>query len=132
MADRPVDPARLEGATLNKWYRRTLEMIEEERRAREAQQYEIFVGGRRAPPTTEWSRPGQQTLVHRGDPDVLWATNGYGGWRPVVRASPGFELLPDHDARFVEQSILSVTPDTERGEFIPVGNPANPAAQART
>jgi hypothetical protein len=43
MGERPIDPARLKGAELERWYRRSPEEVEAERRAAEQRKHGAFV-----------------------------------------------------------------------------------------
>ena len=48
MPPRPaIDPARLEGRALDRWYRRTPDEVQSERDAAEQRRYEAFFGGGR-------------------------------------------------------------------------------------
>jgi len=119
----PLDPARLTGADLNRWYRRTPDEIEAERQATEEARYQNFFGG-----SQDAARDGAPPAARAvaSDQDVLWVANGYGRYKAV---RPGRDDL--HATQEAEgMGDRSYLPDNaaalEGGQFTDVGNPHNP------
>jgi hypothetical protein len=71
-----VDPAQLQGAALDKWYRRSPDEIEEERSLRAQAEYEAFFGDVEATPT-------RQEMPKR---DHVWMHEGGTRWRALPLA----------------------------------------------
>lgn len=110
MADRQIDPARLENDLLRRWYTRSPEDLDEQRQVDEAERHREFFGGSARshddPDPGFGSSPGRdRTDV---DPDFR---------RPQVDAGDamGGALL----------DLRGAGPDDD-GNFIEIGNPANP------
>ncbi len=103
----PLDPARLSGDALNRWFRRSPDEIETERRARDDERYNDFFSGAQAQGPGS-GHPGVRTLA--SEDDALWVTNGYGGYR---RIGPGGE------------DPLAPGRSNDRGDGLP-NNPASP------
>lgn len=92
MAYSPVDPARLEGEALRRWYLRSPEEVEQERQAAKAQRYDEFFA---------ITRPFQRGPLHEATgaqqpadleaDEILWTSaNGHGNrWRGE-RVSQGY------------------------------------------
>lgn len=119
----PVDPARLEGEALDRWYRRTPEEVQSERQAAQEQHYQSFFG--RPELASNEAASGLMPAVADGS-DSLWISNGRGGYRRVGTSKMG-DLLSGHDDSGDRPSSL---PDhaaaPEIFELQEVGNPHNP------
>ena len=77
MAFSPVDPSRLQGEALNRWYLRSPDQIARERQAAQATKYDAFFG-RTEPavsPTTSPAPAYQGSSAATGD-GPTWAVNG--------------------------------------------------------
>ncbi|WP_337185320.1 HNH endonuclease signature motif containing protein [Phenylobacterium sp.] len=117
-----VDPASLEGEALRRWYLRTPDEIDAERRATADQRYQDFynrphVESDFAPIETP------QPAVARND-DVLWMPNGGGGYR-AIRGGAGTAWSDIEEP--ARPSYLPANPATrEAAEFQEIGNPHNP------
>jgi hypothetical protein len=97
MADRQIDPARLQGEALRQWYLRSPEDLEREREAADAQRYEDFFGG------------GSMTSAHGAFLD-----------RGLADANDGGQLLEignRHNSRLKKEHIqkYGFWPQTEDG-----------------
>ncbi len=62
MAERQIDPARLEGEALRRWYSRSPDQIQRQRQAAEHRRKQVFfdraqsANGHAPPPPTRWPR----------------------------------------------------------------------------
>jgi hypothetical protein len=127
MPERSVDPARLSGEALRRWYLRSPDEIAAEKQAAEKQRYQEFfspakpnvdrtagVALRAAPPASG-----------RGD-EVLWVANGRGSYRAVRPVASDFlaTLDPRQDATYPEH-LPHNTAALEDGEFLNVGSREN-------
>lgn len=110
MARRPIDPARLTGTALSRWYRRTPADVQRARDEDEAAGWQDFEAETRRQLQTD--RPIARAVSL--DPDDLYIATGSGGWRRIG-SSP--LLQSDADA----PSFHPASP--EEGEFLQVGNP---------
>jgi hypothetical protein len=116
----PVNPALLKGEALNRWYLRTPDEVEAERRGVEEGRYKDFFG---SPEVTKPEPQPPRIRTVAADPDVLWVAKGSGGYRAVRPTRSYFppdpkgahpDYLPDNAAA------------PEYGAFTEVGNPHNP------
>lgn len=106
MADRPVDPSRLEGEALRRWYLRSPDDIERERQVAADRRYQAFFGRGRIDPgfSREAERPvkdvdpglarGPEKPVRDVDPAFSWTPLGPNRWRgdppgPAARQPAG-------------------------------------------
>jgi hypothetical protein len=120
-----IDPAGLEGRALERWYRRTPDQIQSEVWAEEEQAHKSFFG---PTSTDEPSLQRQETAgVGRavaGQEDVLWISNGRGGYRRIRAGRSADVGMPEDD--FASASYL---PDRaaapEAVETLEIGNPHN-------
>lgn len=124
MAERQIDPARLEGERLRRWYLRSPDEIERERQAAAEQRHASFFEG---------SQDGSQAVQRSkhepmaSDPDVVWAANGYGGYRAVRQGSSDFlTTLDPHSIGDRPDYLPESAAAPEAGEMVEVGNPHNP------
>lgn len=117
-----TDPARLKGEALNRWYRRTPEEVEAERRAAEEQRYRDFF--EKSQPAPEAEHPARPSTP---DPDILWVASGSGGYRAVRPGGSDFmsTLEPDGTSSAADH-LPEHAAAPERGQFREVGNPHNP------
>lgn len=141
MADRQIDPARLQGEALRRWYLRSPQELEEERRAAAAQRYEDFFGGRRDrdPGFSQSSGtavrnidPGFSAGDHvsgdDGDPGFRAMPTGSNDWRVQRAPGRGFQQAgpiagPNSiDAPSLDRELAGAD---DGGEFVDVGNPHN-------
>lgn len=79
MADGQIDPARLDGDALTRWYLRSPADIEEGRQAAAAQRYADFFGNASQPPNEDYD-----TSADQSPPDLDNARFGHGGLRAVA------------------------------------------------
>jgi hypothetical protein len=136
----PVDPARLEGAALTNWYRRSPQDIEQARQAIEAQRYSDFFN---PPPSVDPDpgfRRGSEEEVRdidpgfsRGaeasgrdvDPGFSWIPAGPNRWRGdrAAQAKTPMSWSPDDGAEdaYLDRSLAG--PD-DGGEFIEIDGKA--------
>lgn len=120
----PIDPSRLKGEPLNRWYLRTPDEIEAERRAAEDQRHRDFFDD----PATS-TQGAQQYVEPEGNPnsDVFWVANGYGGYRGVRAGQSDFLATLQPDGADGPPDYLPDNPaESEAGDFIEIGNPHNP------
>jgi hypothetical protein len=117
MADRQIDPARLRGEALRKWYLRSPAEIEQERQAADAQRHNDFFGADRTDSSPGFSSstaaPGKDLDpgVNRGsggspdeDAGLTWIAVGPNRWRS--QRTPVAQLMP------LSRSVgVSVSPD---------------------
>lgn len=118
-----VDPSRLKGEPLNRWYLRTPDEIDSEKRAAEDQRHRDFFGDP-AKPTQE----AQQFDEPKDDPnsDVLWVANGYGGYRGVRSRQSDFLATLEPDGADGRPGHPPGNPaESEAGHLIEIGNPHN-------
>jgi len=120
----PVDPSRLEGEDLNRWYLRTPDELEAERQATETQRRRDFFN--QAFEATD-AAPLSKMTAEASENDVLWVANGYGGYRAA--RPDGGDLRAPLDRQGPSQ-LPNYLPDNaatvEDGEFVEAGNPHNP------
>ena len=122
MPPTPVDPARLTGEALNRWYRRTPDEIEAERQAAEEARHKAFFGPQEA-------AEARTPVVQRQgpDPDMLWIANGRGGYRGVRPGQGDFLTTLEPEGAATGHSGLPANPAAvESGELMEIGNPHNP------
>lgn len=119
-----VDPARLEGDALNRWFRRTPDEIEAERRAAEDARHTAFFGGLRpAAVRQEVERPIVGATP--SDPEVLWVATG-SGYRAVRRGQSDFlaTLEPERSGAYSDL-LPGNAAALEEGEFANIGSREN-------
>ncbi len=124
MAERLVNPSRLEGDALRRWYLRSPDEIERERRDIAEQRHAEFFG---ASSQTKAADQGLKPRQVAADGDTLWIANGYGGFSPA---------RPDSTSYFSPSGLRSTgdLPDylpedpasPEGRDLFAVGNPHNP------
>lgn len=126
MPERQIDPARLEGEALRRWYLRSPDEIEQERRASQDQRYQTFFGANQSRSEDAGSSPAPTRQMAALDEDVLWIANGRDGYRAVRRGADDFQatLQPAQDAGYPEY-LPYHSATGEGGEFTAVGNPNN-------
>ena len=127
MPERQTDPARLEGLALRRWYARSPDQIEDERRDVQAQRYQAFFGAASSR-SSEGSEDAGNSASPRPTPDdeALWIADGRGGYRKVrtARGDASSMLEPDQLANL--PGYLPANPAAaEPGEFQDVENPHN-------
>ena len=124
MAERLINPSRLEGDDLRRWYLRSPDEIERERRDIAEQRHTEFFG---ASLQTKYADQESKPRQVAADGDTLWIANGYGGFSPARPNSNGYFSpsglrstgdLPD----YLPENAAS----PEGGELIEIGNPNNP------
>lgn len=118
-----VDPARLEGDDLRRWYLRSPAMIEEERQARAAQQHDDFFGATSADVPGVAAKAPQPTRTAASLDDTIWVANGSGGYRAVRPGSQRY--FPDDHSPPVALPANSAGP--EDGDLIEIGSRENQA-----
>ena len=127
MPEGQVDPARLEGEALRRWYMRSRDEIEQERQAHQARRYEAFFGAETAA-SRRVAQPAQQPIraMDTSDDDILWMANGRGGYRAARRGADDFEtsLRPPQDAEHPDY-LPANSAANEGGELLEIGNPHN-------
>lgn len=128
MPVRQIDPVRLQGEALRRWYLRTPDEIEQERQTRQAQHYQAFFGAESLE-----AREGVESLsqatpqIAPPDADALWMASGHGGYRKIQRSKSDFEAALEPDRLADHPSYLPASSAAlEAGEFHEVGNPYNP------
>jgi len=120
----PVDPARLNGEALNRWYLRTPDDIEAERRSAEERRYEDFFGEPQS--ASPIAKPTVEPLANSGS-DALWVAKGYGGYRAVRPDQSDFQETLEPNAVTEHPNYLpGNAAEPETGNFTEVGNPHNP------
>jgi len=119
----PIDPARLKGEALNRWYLRTPDEVEAERRIVEDERYKGFFGSSEV---TKSEPPAPKIRAVAADPDVLWVAKGSGGYRAVRPAQGGFFPPDPSGAEEYPDHLPKAVAAPEFGEFTEVGNPHNP------
>lgn len=128
MPERQIDPARLEGEALRRWYRRSPDEIEQERQASQAQRYQAFFGAEPSGSGEDAGyahRPTQQ--MSAPDEEVLWIANGRGGYHRIRPGRSDFEATLEPDRSHDHPGYLPANAAAaEAGEFHEVGNPHNP------
>ena len=144
MPERQVDPARLQGDALSRWYLRSPDDIESERQAADAQRYDAFFGAEDRPnPDPGFRRDfegsgrdidpgfGRQLppSARNVDPGFSTVPPGFYPWQPDP-AAPGKPAQQSDDSGLGASggAILDrglAGPD-DGGEFIDIGNPQNP------
>lgn len=113
MARRPIDPARLSGETLTRWYRRTPAELEQGRDEAEAQGWLNYqIGSHRQFDSTQYSKSSNAPLE-----DGLYIATGVGGWRRIGVGLVGYQHDGGPSFHPAEQ---------EQAKLLLVGNPANP------
>lgn len=138
MPERQIDPARLEGEALRRWYLRSPDEIERERQANQAQRYQDFFDGlRSAEPDPGFGRgpfsiperdpdPGfaQKLDPSRIDPDpgFSWVPVGANRWRGEGGAQQDLSgVRSEYDDAFLDRGLAG--PD-DGGEFIEIDSKA--------
>lgn len=147
MATSKVDPALLEGEDLERWYRRTPDEIDEDRRIAEQLASEEFAATTRRLAEAGWSPEEASVGPVSGDRDLRWIAEGPNRRRAIDVSSsdPDDErswqearatitsppvLVPVPSGPRVGPSIDSVAPFTPKagagffGRYSPVPNPA--------
>jgi hypothetical protein len=125
MAERQIDPARLEGEDLKRWYLRSPAEVEADRQAAQSLRYRDFFD----------STPIDERQDHEASPirqtpplsdDVLWIANGGGGYRAIRSGSNDFgaALQSDQPANYPDY-LPDAAAALEDGEFLDIGNPHN-------
>lgn len=92
MAYSPVDPMSLQGEALRRWYIRSPNDIEEERRRAHAQRFEAFFGGGRRPsqaPTPKIHNQHSEALAVQAS-EPIWASIDSSRWSSRPAPSLGF------------------------------------------
>lgn len=129
MAERQIDPARLEGEALRRWYSRSVDDIQRERDANAAQRDLAFfdraetessraVGG----VPTQTARP----ILAEGD-DELWIATGRGGFRPMHPGASDIRTALEPEGSLPYPDFIPESPAAfEDGDLQEVGNPHNP------
>lgn len=111
-----VDPARLEGDELRRWYLRSPAEIQEERQADAAQQYEDFFRHTSANSPLAATAPPPPYAGASPD-EVLWVATGNGGYRAVrpksqahyfSRDEPTPPSLPDNPAALEGGNLVKI------------------------
>lgn len=92
MAYGQIDPARLEGDALTRWYLRSPDNIEQERQEAAAQRYQDFFGGNRGGDPDPGFDAGLETSAQEVDPGFKRGTRGVG--RKSTPSSTGFRSVP--------------------------------------
>jgi len=91
----PVDPSRLQGEALNRWYLRSPDEIEQERQAAQAQKYDAFFA-RTEPADSPTASPApayQDSSAATGD-GPTWEKNGTNHWRRWDQSGYGLAAAP--------------------------------------
>ena len=88
MAFSQIDPARLQGEALRRWYLRSPADIEEERRSAAAKRYDAFFAGGHPAAVQDESQVAQSPIADPGA--IRWTGEPNGRW--------GGERLPQYDA----------------------------------
>jgi hypothetical protein len=143
MADRQIDPSRLHGDALRRWYLRSPADIEQERQADEAQRYNSFFerergadlkpGFSREPEASPRNvDPGfgrePETPPQNIDPGFSWIQAGPNRWRSATASSHSPNSAADvqgeqqNDGAFLDKGLAG---PEDGGQLIDVGNPAN-------
>lgn len=123
MAERQLDPARLEGEQLRRWYLRSPDEVERERQAVIEQRSANFFRG--ASTAAQGAKPPNQRPDTSGF-DALWVADGSGGYRAVRPKQSDFLRTLEPDGTDVQPAYLpenAAAPET--GDFVGVGNPHN-------
>src|SRR5688572_25372841 len=114
----PVDPARLEGEALTRWYLRTPHEIEAERNSAQEQRYREFFGGAE----TGQDYPRASATSPEPDPDVLWVANGHGGYRAARPGRDNSLVAPEPNALAESPGFFPASAAArEGGEFLEIG-----------
>ena len=101
MAFSPIDPSRLQGEALNRWYLRSPGEIEQERRAAQAQNYDAFFGGAEpAAPSASY-----QDANAAIDDGPAWTTNEADRWKGDNQSAYG--PASDRQSRYFQVSAAS-------------------------
>ena len=134
MAERQIDPARLEGEALRRWYSRSPDQIQRQRQAAEHRREQVFFDRAQSANghlAAEESAERPRRLSASAD-DRLWIADGHGGFRPVRSGSDSRpttmepeavdypEFLPESAAAFEEgdlQEIVNPHHRRLRGEW---------------
>jgi hypothetical protein len=137
MPEGPIDPGKLQGDALSRWYLRTPADIEQERQAAAARRYQDFFGGDRGLDrgveassrdvdpgfNGEFATPAQDI-----DPGFNWAPAGADRSRGVDASPDNIRPIPGSDgpAPYGDPVVdrTGAGPD-DGGELIEIGNPAN-------
>jgi hypothetical protein len=117
-----VDPARLQGEALQRWYLRTPNEIDAERMATADQRHQDFYN----PPQKK--RGFTQAEMHlqptmAGGEDVLWMPTGRGGYRAIGRRAG--DAWSDIEETAPPASLPANPAAPEAAEFQEIGNPHN-------
>ena len=109
MAFSPIDPSRLQGEALNRWYLRSPGEIEQERRAAQAQNYDAFFGGAEpAAPSASY-----QDANAAIDDGPAWTTNEADRWKGDNQSAYG--PASDRQSRYFQVSAASQPLAAHRG-----------------
>lgn len=115
MGRNPIDPARLSGEALTRWYLRTPAEVEAKRDQAEAQRWQDY--HRETQRQQSGAEQSTRIRTSAASDDDLYVATGSGEWRRLRSGA----LMPRDDAR---PSFHPAAP--EYGALITVGNPANP------
>lgn len=118
-----VDPARLEGEALRRWYLRTPDEIEAEQQAAADQRHQEYFGQPQPEPTSAPMEMKPQRAV-AGEDDVLWMPNGRGGYR-AIRGGSGGAWSDSAEPGAPPASLPANPAAPEAAEFLDIGNPEN-------
>jgi len=124
-----VDPARLEGEALRRWYLRTPDEIAAAKQAADARRHQDFSGP--ASQSAERAVNAAYSPGHRpsasGD-EVLWVATGRGGYRAIRPGESDFlaTLGPDQGAAWPDH-LPDNAAAVEDGEFFNIGSRENAA-----
>jgi len=118
-----VDPARLQGEALRRWYLRTPDEIEAERRAAADRRHKEFFRQSQVEQDFAPAEMRPQPAI-ASDDDVLWMSNGRGGYRAIRGESRG-SWSDIEEAPAWPDSLPANPAAHEAAEFINVGNPEN-------
>lgn len=80
MAYSQLDPARLQGAALTRWYLRSPADIERERQEAADQKYKDFFAPKQPPPLAAEATPVVTSAPLERAPPILWAASGPNRW----------------------------------------------------
>ncbi len=126
MPRRQVDPARLYGDELKRWYERSPLEIEQERLAAESDRRAAFAAGSRQELSTTQLADPEALSGARSSDETLWMVNGRGGYRPIGPRNGTFPRMPESVDETETPFGLPNNPATmEAAELALVGNPYN-------
>lgn len=90
MAYSQLDPARLQGAALTRWYLRSPADIERERQEAADQKYKDFFAPKQPPPLAAEVTPVVSSAPLGNAPPILWAASGPNRWSGQAVTSNSF------------------------------------------